>query len=86
VLVVFLNSPYLYLYRETPKDALKKAGCWVGLGFSKCTGGGVEKKLAAPRGWEVGSGKWAAGSGKWEREHTTDDRHRHSELPSWGYR
>jgi hypothetical protein len=53
--VVFLNSPY----RETPKNVLNKkvkkkesrwVGGWVGLGFSKCKGGGPsKKKLPAPR-------------------------------------
>jgi hypothetical protein len=43
--MVFLNSPC----RETPKNVLKKKvkkkksdGGWVGLGFSKCTGGSVD--------------------------------------------
>jgi hypothetical protein len=49
--VVFLNSPY----RETPKKRTKKkvkkkkpGGGWVGLGFSKCTGGSVKNKIAGP--------------------------------------
>jgi hypothetical protein len=43
--MVFLNSPC----RETPKNVLKKKvkkkksdGGWVGLRFSKCTGGSVD--------------------------------------------
>jgi hypothetical protein len=49
--VVFLNSPC----RETPENVLKKcqetqsrlaAGGWAGLGFRKCTGGSVGKKMA----------------------------------------
>jgi hypothetical protein len=51
--MVFLNSPC----RETPKNVLKKnakkkksrRGGWVGLGFSKSTGGSVDFFLAAPR-------------------------------------
>jgi hypothetical protein len=50
--MVFLNSPY----REAPKNVQKEktrkkqsAGGWVGLGFSKCTGGSVDLFLAAPR-------------------------------------
>jgi hypothetical protein len=48
--MVFLNSPY----RETPKNVLKKnskkksGGGWVGLGFSKCTGGSVDFFFAGP--------------------------------------
>jgi hypothetical protein len=48
----FLNSPC----RETPKNVLKKKvkkkksdGGWLGLGFSKCTGGSVDLFWAAPR-------------------------------------
>jgi hypothetical protein len=44
--MVFFNSPY----RETSKNVLKKKsrkkcsdGGWVGLGLSKCTGGGVRR-------------------------------------------
>jgi hypothetical protein len=50
--MVFLNSPC----RETPKNLIKKNvtktkshGGWVGLRFSKCTGGSVDFFLAAPR-------------------------------------
>jgi hypothetical protein len=45
----------LPLPRNARKRTLKKtretnsAGGWVGLGFSKCTGGSVEFVLAAPR-------------------------------------
>jgi hypothetical protein len=49
-----MNSPY----RETPKSVLKKkqeknrlvaGGGWVGLGFSKCTGGVRRFFSVAPR-------------------------------------
>jgi hypothetical protein len=48
--MVFLNSPF----RETLKNALKKkvkkknVMWWVGLGFSKCTGGSVDFFFAGP--------------------------------------
>jgi hypothetical protein len=51
IFMVFLNSPC----RETPKNVLKKKSrkkkshCgWVGLGFSKCTGGSVDLFFAGP--------------------------------------
>jgi hypothetical protein len=50
--IVFLNSPH----REKPQNVLKQksrkkksAGGWVGLGFSKYTGGSVDFVLPAPR-------------------------------------
>jgi hypothetical protein len=40
----------LPLPRNAQKRTKKKSdGGWVCLGFSKCTGGSVEKKIAAPR-------------------------------------
>jgi hypothetical protein len=60
IFMVFLNSPC----RETPKNVLKKKsrekksdGGWVGLGFSKCTGGSVDLFFAGP---STGTGNFPA--------------------------
>jgi hypothetical protein len=54
--------------RETPKNALPKKsqekkmsdGGWVGLGFSKCTGGSVDFFLPAPRALRPAQGALSA--------------------------
>ena len=59
---VFYGVFELPLPRKKSQGKKSSDGGWVGLRFSKCTGGSVDFFLAAPRIWGVGFGARVHGS------------------------